>query len=97
MKIGKNRTPTGIRCTYPAPSATTDAARLYRDRARGRTFGASEIREIASAIGTSTYALDVDESGLTLTQRSNMGFGSILAMIGAVADTVLKDAGAKVY
>ena len=30
---------------------TTDAARLYRDRARKRTFSASEIREIAGAIG----------------------------------------------
>ena len=29
----------------------TDAARLYRDHARGRTFGAGEIREIAAAIG----------------------------------------------
>ena len=28
----------------------TDAARLYRDRARGRTFSASEIREIAGEI-----------------------------------------------
>lgn len=29
----------------------TDAARLYRDRARGRTFTEAEIREIASAVG----------------------------------------------
>jgi len=28
----------------------TDAARLYRDRARGRTFSGTEIREIASAV-----------------------------------------------
>ena len=30
---------------------TTDAARLYRDRARNRTFSDSEIREIAGEIG----------------------------------------------
>ncbi|HXG61976.1 MAG TPA: polysaccharide deacetylase family protein [Planctomycetota bacterium] len=29
----------------------TDAARLYRDRARGRTFTEAEIREIAAAVG----------------------------------------------
>ncbi|MBM4059728.1 MAG: hypothetical protein FJ265_01325 [Planctomycetes bacterium] len=56
-----------------------------------------DAQTLAAALGTSTLVYRVDETGILLRSHGTLGFGSLLAALGAAADEVLHRACGKIY
>ena len=63
-------------------------------------FGSDSLPDaetMAKALATSTFVFQVDAAGMTVRSHGTLGFGSLLAALGAAADEVLHRASGKIY
>src|SRR5690606_10441275 len=69
----------------------------HRDQVGFGSEALPDAETMAAALGSSTFAVFVDDNGFTQRHRGLLTIGSILAAVGTMADEVLSRASAKIY